>query len=603
MNASRRVFLGMLCAWSAWSARARAGVDLSRSQAGRRVIVHGADAIEPERRAAGELARHLGEITGAEWKVVALAEGGAVPRQAILVGPSAAARRVFRGMAWDELEAEEILIRSRGGRLLLAGGRPRGTLYAVGRFLQDHCGVRWWTPWASRIPRNERLRLPRLDVRARPAFEARDPFWFPAFDPTWAARNGSNSQSANLPPEWGGAVRYKGFVHTFFPLVPPEEHFAAHPEWYSLIQGKRTSERAQLCTTHPALRDFLLGRVRQWLRESPEARIVSISQNDWHGACECDACRAIDDAEGSHAGSMLALVNWVAERLEAEFPEVAFDTLAYQYTRKPPRTIRPRPNVIVRLCSIECNFREPLDHPSNAAFAEDIRGWSRICQRLYVWDYTTNFAHYVQPHPNWYVLGPNLRFFHQHAVRGMFEQGAYQSYGSEFAELRAWVLAQLLWNPYQDDRALIAEFIAGYYGPSAAPYIQAYLDLLHRAAEGFNLTCFAKTDTPFHDFQTLAQAERLWDQAERAAEAEPEHWLRIRMARLPLRYVWLTRWEALRKACADAGGTWPIPDSKSEVAEAFAALAKGVEGAPWTRITHLNESGLSVDRFLARLRD
>ena len=81
-------------------------------------------------------------------------------------------------------------------------------------------------------------------------------------------------------------------------------------------------------------------------------------------------------------------------------------------------------------------------------------GWSKICPRLYVWDYTTDFAHYVQPHPNWFVLGPNLRFFQQHNVRGVFEQGAYQSHGSEMAELRAWVLAQLLWNPKQDDRAL-----------------------------------------------------------------------------------------------------------------------------------------------------
>ena len=54
--------------------------------------------------------------------------------------------------------------------------------------------------------------------------------------------------------------------------------------------------------------------------------------------------------------------------LEPEFPQVAVDTFAYQYTRRPPKTIRPRPNVIVRLCSFECNFREPLDHPSNAAF-------------------------------------------------------------------------------------------------------------------------------------------------------------------------------------------------------------------------------------------
>jgi hypothetical protein len=417
------------------------------------VILREADAPEPVANAARELATHLERIVGAEFPI--LAPGDEIPRQAILVGAGAAARATFRDVPWDTLQPEEIVIRTDGRRLLLAGGGPRGTLYAVSRFLQDQCGVRWWTPWASHIPTNPNLEIPKLDLRSRPAFESRDPFWYPAFDPTWAVRNFSNSQHAHIPAAWGGAVAYKGFVHTFFPLVPPEEHFATHPDWFSLVKGRRTTDRAQLCTTNPQLRKHLVERVRQWLRESPEASIVSISQNDWYGACECESCKAVDDAEGSHAGTMLSLVNHVAATLGPEFPGVAFDTLAYQYTRKPPKTLRPLPNVIIRLCSIECDFREPLEHPVNAAFAEDIRGWSRICNRLYVWDYTTDFAHYVQPHPNWFVLGPNLRFFQQHNVRGMFEQGAYQSHGSEMAELRAWVLARLLWDPHQDDRALI----------------------------------------------------------------------------------------------------------------------------------------------------
>ena len=178
--------------------------------------------------------------------------------------------------------------------------------------------------------------------------------------------------------------------------------------------------------------------------------------------------------------------------------------------------------VIVRLCSIECNFREPLDHPSNAAFADDLRCWSKLCQRLYVWDYTTDFAHYVQPHPNWFTLDANLRFFHANGVRGVFEQGAYQSPGSEMAELRAWVLAQLLWNPQQDDRALVHEFIQGYYGPEAAPHLRLYLDLMHEASKGHNLTCYSGTDAPHLRCKPLAEGEKLWQQAEVAAATNPE---------------------------------------------------------------------------------
>lgn len=582
------------------SSSTRADLTLANDATTSYVIVLDTTAPEPERYAARELADHLRQVTGAEFPVQLLGATDKVPRRAICVGGGPVVRGQFPDLPWNDLRGEEIVLRTQGEQLLLAGGQPRGTLYAVSRFLQDQAGVRWWTPWATRVPKQATLRVPTLNTRAQPAFESRDPFWFVAFDATWAVRNFSNSQNANIPETRGGAVRYKGFVHTFYPLVPPEEHFATHPEWYSLIDGKRTHNRAQLCLTNPQLRNFVTERVRAWLKESPEATIVSISQNDWHGACQCEPCKALDDAEETHAGTMLDFVNDIAGRLEKEFPRVAFDTLAYQYTRKPPKTLRPRDNVLIRLCSIECNFREPLDHPSNQAFADDIRGWAKIAPKLYIWDYTTDFGHYVQPHPNWYVLGSNLRFFYQHQVRGVFEQGAYQSHGSEMAELRAWVLAQLLWNPFQDDRALIREFVTGYYGDAAAPAVLRYLDLLHGASAGYKLGCFSKTDTPFHNFATLAAAEKLWDEAEAAAKGSPDHLLRLRIARLPVRYVWLNRWEALRKECTEANATWPLSVSRRRVAEEFEAVARGVEGAPWTRLTRLNENGMDLDKFVAK---
>jgi hypothetical protein len=577
-----------------------AAVVIARNGKAECVIVCEADATAPEKNAARELAQTLKQITGAEFAIEAPAEK--LQKRALFVGPGAAARKVFPEVPFDQLGPEELVIKTKGGRLLMAGGSPRGTLYAVSRFLKDQCGVRWWTPWASRIPSQPTLRIAQLDVRTKPAFEYREPYWFPAFSAEWAVRNCVNGQSANIPPEKGGCIRYKGFVHTFYPLVPPEKHFAEHPEWFSQIKGQRTTKGAQLCLTNPKLRDFMVEQVKAWLRASPESGIVSVSQNDWYGACECDNCKALDDAEGSYAGTLLAFVNYVAEKIELEFPHVAIDTLAYQYTRKPPRTLVPRPNVIVRLCSIECNFREPLSAAANAKFADDIRGWSKICRRLYIWDYTTDFAHYVQPHPNYFVLGPNLRFFRTNHVLGVFEQGAYQSHGSEMAELRAWVLAQLLWNPQQDDRKLIYEFLDGYYGLAAQP-IRQYLEQMWDAARGYNLTCFAPTDTPFLKFKTLAPFEDLWQQAELAVADNREQLARVRLARLPGRYAWLSRWTQLRKECVDAKSKWPLPASRKQVAEEWRAVAGGVAGWPWTKVTLVNESGLTPEKFLAQFAE
>ncbi len=574
----------------------RAELTLAKDGKAECVILREPGTTAPEQYALNELAETLKQVTGAQFTVQEAGED--VPEHAIIVGPGPAAKALFPDVPFDQLGQEEIVIKTSGGRLLLAGGRPRGTLYAVAQFLQGSCGVRWWTPWASQIPSRPTLTVGALDVRYAPVFESRDPFWFPAFNAAWAVRNFSNSQSAGIPENLGGCIRYKGFVHTFYPLVPPAEHFAAHPEWFAEVNGKRVTNNAQLCLMNQELRDFVVNRVKEWLRESPEARIVSVSQNDCFNPCTCPLCKAKDDAEGSHAGTMLDFVNYVAEKIEPEFPQVAIDTLAYQYTRKPPKTIRPRPNVIVRLCSIECNFREPLDAPANAAFADDIRGWSAICNRLYIWDYTTDFGHYVQPHPNWFVLGPNLRFFAANHVRGVFEQGAYQSYASEFSELRAWVLAQLLWNPAKGDRALINEFLDGYYGPAATP-IRHYLELMHGASAGWNLTCFSKTDTPFDQFKTLAQAEQLWRDAEAAVADDATFLPRVQRGRMWLGYVWLSLWDKLRQECTDAGGTWPLPASRKEFAEAWLKLAEGDPALPWTKVTHVNESGRTPAQFVA----
>ncbi|MDB6028931.1 MAG: hypothetical protein JWM68_5154, partial [Verrucomicrobiales bacterium] len=393
-------------------------------------------------------------------------------------------------------------------------------------------------------------------------------------------------------------IKYKGFAHTFNNLVPPDKHFKEHPEWFSMVNGQRTSD-GQLCLTDPQLRDFVVERVKKSLKESPDCEIISVTQNDRFKFCECPKCKTLDDAEASHAGTMITFVNYIAEHIEPEFPKVLVDTFAYQYTRKPPKSVKPRGNVTVRLCSIECNFREPLDHPSNATFADDIRKWTAICSHLYIWDYVTDFKNYVLPHPNWFVLGPNIRFFQQYGVKGIFEEGAYAGHGAEMAEMRSWVLAQLMWNPKLDDRALIQEFLNGYYGAEAGKSSYRYLELVHASSKGLFLGCYLRKELPSHlSFTTLTEAEQLWRKAEQAVANDPEKLWRVRIAHLPVRFAFIKYWNWLRHDCWERNETWPLPESRKAVADEFRTVCQGVEGKEWTHVRVLSEHGLNVDDFL-----
>jgi len=568
---SKRHLVIVAALMAIWASANCGAMPLAENGQAKAVIVVAPGASEPVQYAAKELADFLGQITGARFEI---ANGKRPDGSAICVGPQAA-RSVDPTFLTGGLGHEGIVIKTVKDDLILAGGEPRGTLYAVYTFLEDYLGCRWWSSTESTIPKKPTIEIGQIDVRYTPILEYRESFWFDAFDGDWAVRSKCNGNSERLDAKRGGKHIYEGFVHTFYPLIPPEKYFDTHPEWFSEIDGKRTTKRAQLCLTNEAMRQELLKNLRARLRANPTATIASVSQNDWHGNCQCAKCAAIEKKEGSPAGLMLRFVNAVAEDIEEEFPHVAVSTLAYQYTRKPPKYVKPRPNVIVRLCSIEASFSVPLDHERNKPFRDDIVGWSKICNRLYVWDYVTNFRHYIMPHPNLRVLGPNVKFFADHSVKGLFEQGAYTTNGAEMAELRAWVLAKLLWNPNLDGDALTNEFIEGYYGP-AAPHIKAYLKVTHEAAEtsGDWLGCFEKFTAKYLSFDTLSRGWEHLAKAEAAVQDNPNLRFRVQVAQLPVMYTFMMRWDEMREAAQKTGADWSMPDTIQETKDRFMEVAR-----------------------------
>jgi hypothetical protein len=580
MNRHQRFqYLALLAIWvvstTLVSTSRAASLDLAAGGKANYVIVVDPAAIPAEKHAAEELASFLKQVTGAEFPIKSTAEMPAGPL--LIVGPGQVASQAAPGVSLRDLKPDGIVIETVGKNLVLAGDRPRGTLYAVYSFLEDAVGCHWWSSKASTIPNTPNLTVPEQHVRYVPPLEYRETFWADAFDGDWSARNKSNGNSERLEAKHGGKISYGGpfFVHTFAGLVPPDKYFKEHPEYFSEVNGKRLDGYAQVCVTNEDVKKLITANVLAYLRDNPNVQIISVSQNDCDNHCLCANCKKLEDEEGSPSGPLLHLVNYVAAEVGKQFPNVAIDTLAYQYTRKPPRHVKPLPNVIVRLCSIECDFAHPLTAPSNKKFADDIRGWSAICKRMYIWDYTTNFAHYIQPHPNLRVLGPNIRFFVDNGVKGIFEQGGYSSLGAEFAELRAWVLAKSLWNPQLDDQTLVREFVEGYYGAAAAPMLE-YIKLIHDEAEAKKtyLTCYSPVTAAFLNMTILAKSEKLFDRAEEAAKGAPEVLERVQVARLPLRYVWANRWYELQDQAAREKLDWPGPSDYVENCRKFLDLAK-----------------------------
>lgn len=503
------------------------------------------NADDPERHAAEELARFLSEISGAKFEVKPMAK--ATVGQRILVGREAVGA-LINASELASLGGEGYLIRAKGTELAIAGAKPRGTLYGVYSFLEDELGCRWFTPDVARIPRNATPSVPLGDARFVPPLEYRATDYPTSRDADWAVRNKLNGTQTKIDKARGGKIDYSHFVHTFNEILNPAQQFQKHPEYFSEVDGKRISDHAQLCVSNPQVQKIAIDTVRGWMREAPNAAIFSVSQNDWFNPCSCAACKKAYGEEGeAWSGPLLRFVNAIAAALAKEFPDKAIDTLAYQYTRKPPAKTKPLESVIVRLCSIECCFAHPLDSPAaldpkNAEFAQDLAGWSKLSHRLYVWDYVIDYSHSIMPFPNLRSLAPNIRFFVKHGVKGIYEESDYFTPGGELGELRTWILAKTLWNPEYDTDRAIQEFVEGYYEEASAP-IADYIKLIHdRAAEGkIHFTIWTGPDSPLYDEATLKRCDELFDAAEAQVASKPATLDRVRTARLPLLYVEVNR--------------------------------------------------------------
>lgn len=510
-------------------------------------IIVAAEASLSEQTAATELATYLGRIVGAPFTVVKPGEATQFASH-IMVGQTGAAIRA--GLLADKLGPEEWVLRSVGKDLLVAGGRPRGTLYAAYHLLEDVLGVHWWNPWEETVPQSRTLEVPLSELRGQPVLPYRDIYMIYGNDGgRFAARNRLNRDGdARMVPEYGGCRDYGPpyHVHTFNTYFPPKQYGAQHPEWYSLIGGKRVVENSQLCLTNPELRQAFLAKLLEFIRTTeakakavgaPPPDVFSISQNDWYNPCQCEQCQAIAKAEGSEAGPLLDFVNFLADSIKDEYPWVYLDTLAYQYTQKAPATIKPRDNVIIRLCDTESDPTKPITAEANKAFREHLLSWAAIAKNLRVWDYAVTYAApNGMPMPTVQTYAPDYRFYKEHNVEGVFTELEYPI-TCDLRDYKVWMMIKLLENPYADPAKLQQTFTDGFYGAAAGKLIREYLGALEaemtarQMRASWNSTPMTLT---YLNLGFLTRAQKLFDQAEQAVGGDATLLRRVRHARLPL---------------------------------------------------------------------
>jgi len=356
------------------------------------------------------------------------------------------------------------------------------------------------------------------------------------------------------------------FVHTFEKLVPRAKYFETHPEYFSLINGKRMHD--QLCLSNEDVFKIVVERLKEEMKKQPNAKVWSVSQNDNFSYCSCPECQKINEREEAPSGALIEFVNRVAR----EFHDKTISTLAYQYSRKAPKYIKPENNVQIMLCTIEEDRNKTIEESSIEAlkknsnaqtFANDIKDWGKITKNIFLWDYEVDFAYSISPFPNLHVLKPNINFFMENNAFLHFQQ-ANSDVGHEFAELKTYLVSKLLWNINIDQDSIINEFLEGYYG-KASHYIRQYIDTLQYYGQASKVildiyappTNYSKT---FLSKEKIDIYSSLFDKAEKAVKDDSTYLLRVRTSRLP---IWFAIME-IGKADMFGERGWYYKDNKGK---------------------------------------
>lgn len=420
---------------------------------------------------------------------------------------------------------------TKDGYLHIIGGTGNGSIYGVVTLLEKYLGCNYWGENEYSVPSLATIELKAIDMIDNPAFRYRQ-------SQCYAMKTDTVYKLWNRLEEPNETFAANYWVHTFDKLLPSAVYGEKHPEYYSYFNGKRHPGKAsQWCLTNPEVFEIVAARLDSIFKANPDKHIISVSQNDGNYTnCVCDSCKAVDEYEGALSGNVIRFLN----KLAARFPDKEFSTLAYLYTMNPPKHVKPLPNVNIMLCDIDCKREVPLpENESGQAFMKAMEGWSTITNNIFVWDYGINFDGYLTPFPNFHILKDNIKLFKDHHATMHFSQIA-GSRGGDFAELRAYMVSKLMWNPEADSDSLMETFLNGYY-KEAAPYIYQYIKVMEGAllGSGVPLWIYDSPVTHKHGMlkpELMRRYNALFDEAEKAVADDKEALMRVRRSRLPLQF-------------------------------------------------------------------
>ena len=478
-------------------------------------IAYPATAEAAVRFAAEELQRYLGKTLDVTLEV---GEGGPSAGSFFLATAQLNPEALEGAPSFQDGEHDRCAVFDKDGCVLMVGENAVSTLYAVYDFLQAYLDVRFFAPGEAyeHVPKRPGLRLkPPFVFHSGSRFAIRD--WvnrtnspevmaFAAknrvntilgcgsWNPDFGADRGS-AENAAIVHELG--LKLRGPGHVWRLLVPDGRLFGEHPEYFPMIDGKRTVNNRTACFSNARVQAIFYQNLRGYLRANPYWDIFAFWPEDTNDPyyCGCPECRKMGMPDW-----YLTLANGAAEILEEELPHASLELIAYFGTRNPPTQVkalrRDGRNMLVNFCL--GNIRDlysPAERKTygNAEVAAMYHGWRDYLAEVGFKGRTMLMEYYnLCEWPNqgprgrsllWPMetIGEDTRFYLRDGLDGLgaftgFDRLAWPS------PFNMWCWTRLRSRPETTVEALKDDFYPKYFG-ALGPAARRYMDCLEAAMD------------------------------------------------------------------------------------------------------------------------
>lgn len=423
----------------------------------------------------------------------------------------------------------------------------RGTCRAVIKFLEDFAGVRWFLPGpqGAVVPSAATIHVPPdLDEVFQPAFaysEGRSLYDVNILD-------APGNTIAALANNYRQALKVSGGGHTWGHAVPIEKYFKDHPEYYALINGKRSDHHHHhLCTSNPDVKRLLVEYLQTRFDQGYDWQ--AIGQSDGWQRCQCDDCEKLDNYRGGAGGMRFEEFMYAPEGLRKTLPERIFllhkaviDELAKSHPDKKVMLMCYAPTTwpSKKIDYFGDNVIGEIMHPN----PEVLEAWSKKVngQVAYTCWFNTQCPMGVNIHFSPAELAERIRWLHEQGIVGLTAH-TEANWGLEGPLF--YMMGRLMGDPSQDYKAIVEEYCHGVYGKAGNTMVEFFdqiyaripqivpLDPRDIVANGRNITMSQEmqtTDILLAQYppEFLDQLEALLSKAEGEADTEQARgWMRL----------------------------------------------------------------------------